>query len=43
MSLVNIAKELLGRKGSGCGLENQEYVIGIHHADHMASSISKTS
>jgi hypothetical protein len=34
LSLVSTTEELLARKSSGPGLENREYGLGIHHADH---------
>jgi hypothetical protein len=41
LSLVSISEELLVRKNSGCGLESENTAVGIHHADHVAPSISK--
>jgi hypothetical protein len=38
---VSTIEELLERKSSGSGLENREYGLEIHHADHVASSICK--
>jgi hypothetical protein len=32
---------LLGRNSSGSSLENQEYGLGIRHADHVTLSIRK--
>jgi hypothetical protein len=39
LCLVSTIQELLGRKSSGSGIENQEYGLGIRHADHLALSI----
>jgi hypothetical protein len=38
---VSTIEELLGRKGGGCGLENENTDIGIRHTDHLAPSIRK--
>jgi hypothetical protein len=36
---VSTAEELLGRKSSGSGLETENTVVGIRHADHVEPSI----
>jgi hypothetical protein len=41
LSLVSTTEELHERRSSGSGLENREYGIGIHYADHVAPSIRK--
>jgi hypothetical protein len=42
LSLVSTIEELLGRKGSGSGLETENTAVGIRHADHVAPSIHKS-
>jgi hypothetical protein len=37
---VSTIEELLERQSSGSGLESRD--VGIRHADHVASSISKS-
>jgi hypothetical protein len=41
LSLVSTTEGLLGRKSSGFGLKIRDTAVGIRHADHVASSISK--
>jgi hypothetical protein len=41
LSLVSTIEELRGRNSSSSGLENQEYIRGIHCADHATPSIHK--
>jgi hypothetical protein len=36
-SLVSKIEELLERKGSGSGLDNRDYGLGIRHAEHPLS------
>jgi hypothetical protein len=38
LSLMSTTEELLERKSSGSGLETENTVVGISHADHMAHS-----
>jgi hypothetical protein len=40
--LVSTIEELLGRNSSRSGLENQEYGLGLCHADHVAHSVRKS-
>jgi hypothetical protein len=42
LSLVSTVEELLGRKSSGSGLEDENTAVGIRHADHVAPSILKS-
>jgi hypothetical protein len=42
LSLVSTTEELLVRKGSGSGLEKENTVVGIRHADHVAPPIRKS-
>jgi hypothetical protein len=42
LSIVSTTEELLGRKSSGSGLENRDYVLGILRADHATPSICKS-
>jgi hypothetical protein len=42
LSLVNTTEELLGRKISGSGPENENTAVGIRDADHMAPSNRKS-
>jgi hypothetical protein len=42
LSFVSTIEELLGRKGSGSGLESREYGLGIRHDDHVAPFIRKS-
>jgi hypothetical protein len=42
LSLVSTIEGLLGRKSSGSGLETDNTVIGIRHADHVAPFIRKS-
>jgi hypothetical protein len=42
LSLVSTIEELLERKSSYPVLEIENTVVGIRHADHMASSIRKS-
>jgi hypothetical protein len=42
LSLVSTIEELLERKSSGSGLELENTVIEIRHADHLAPSIRKS-
>jgi hypothetical protein len=41
LSLVSTIEELLERKRSGSGLENDNTAVGIRHADHVAPSFLK--
>jgi hypothetical protein len=41
LSLVNTTEELLEIKNSGSGLETENTVVGIRHADNVAPTISK--
>jgi hypothetical protein len=41
LSLVSTTEELLERKSSGSGLESENTVVGIRHADHVVPSIRK--
>jgi hypothetical protein len=41
LSLVSTTEELLGRNGSGSGLEIENTDVGIRHADHVAPFMSK--
>jgi hypothetical protein len=42
ISLVSTTEELLGRKGSGSGLETEITEVGIRHVGHVAPSIHKS-
>jgi hypothetical protein len=42
LSLVSTIDEQPERKSSGSGLESENTAVGIRHADHVASSISKS-
>jgi hypothetical protein len=41
LSLVSTIEELLVRKTSGSGLENDNTAVGFRYADHVVTSISK--
>jgi hypothetical protein len=40
---MSTTEDVLGRKNSGSGLEIREYGSRVRHADHVASSITKTA
>jgi hypothetical protein len=42
LRFVSPIEELLERKSSGSGLENEITAAGIRHADHVAPSILKS-
>jgi hypothetical protein len=42
LSLVSTIEELLGRKSSGSGLENENNAVRIRHADNVAPAIRKS-
>jgi hypothetical protein len=42
LSLVSTIEELLGKNGSGSGLENENMALGILRADHATPSIRKS-
>jgi hypothetical protein len=43
LSLMSTIEELLGRKGSGSSLENENTGVGIRRADYATPSILKSS